>query len=512
MIVTILPSGNGGFHAVQYNENKVSQGKAQLIEMSGFGNIGLFGDYTVAEVTNYLQFYTSRNDRIQKPQFHIAISCKGHELTEEELLDFAHAYLNEMGYGRKGQPILIYAHRDTDNTHLHVVTSRIGPDGKKINHNNERIRSQQAIDKILGTNMKQNSSDDIEIAKTYLFSNLTQFKAILSSLGYEAYEKEDMLYVKKGGQVQTKLPLAEIISLFQNRERDKYRERQLRAILTKYRDLTDNLVQLKKELHNKLGLDLVFFGKKDNPYGYAIVDHKNKTVHSGAQVMPIKQLMEFSSPLEKLAKISDYIDSLLNTDEKLTTKQINKKLRRTGAYVKGDNIFYRGMDTNTELSPKTAALINRNNRISAVESFCPTSNDEVEILCKIYGIDKEDRHLVKPSQTVKEESGEILETIREQFNKYSHKELRSQLRGFGIVIKRYNNRTFAIDFNGHNIIDLEKNGIDVSRLWKDSTIKPAKLPTGKSDIIPHGQNREWEVGSDNSLDKIDDHIDSGMRL
>ena len=28
--------------------------------------------------------------------------------------------------------LLVYAHTDTDNTHIHIVTSRISPDGKKI--------------------------------------------------------------------------------------------------------------------------------------------------------------------------------------------------------------------------------------------------------------------------------------------------------------------------------------------------------------------------------------------
>ena len=42
MIATILP-GSVDFHAVGYNEHKVSKGLARLIEMRNFGTVGLAG-------------------------------------------------------------------------------------------------------------------------------------------------------------------------------------------------------------------------------------------------------------------------------------------------------------------------------------------------------------------------------------------------------------------------------------------------------------------------------------
>ena len=98
MIATILP-GSTNFHAVGYNEHKVSKGVARLIEIQNFGSLGTFHKPTPSELVGYLQKYSSQNSRIRKPQFHVAISCKGHEMSEDELLDFAHQYLKEMGYG-----------------------------------------------------------------------------------------------------------------------------------------------------------------------------------------------------------------------------------------------------------------------------------------------------------------------------------------------------------------------------------------------------------------------------
>ena len=96
MIATILP-GSTNFHAVGYNEHKVSKGVARLIEIQNFGSLGIFHKPTQSELVGYLQKYSSQNSRIRKPQFHVAISCKGHEMSEDELLDFCTPV--SQGYG-----------------------------------------------------------------------------------------------------------------------------------------------------------------------------------------------------------------------------------------------------------------------------------------------------------------------------------------------------------------------------------------------------------------------------
>ena len=71
MIATILP-GSTNFHAVGYNEHKVSKGVARLIEIQNFGSLGTFHKPTQSELISYLQKYSSQNSRIRKPQFHVA--------------------------------------------------------------------------------------------------------------------------------------------------------------------------------------------------------------------------------------------------------------------------------------------------------------------------------------------------------------------------------------------------------------------------------------------------------
>lgn len=340
MIATILPSSTT-FHAVDYNERKVSEGVAELLEMKNFGSIGKIDPYTPDELKQYLIDYTQRNEYIKKPQFHLAISCRGDEYTQEQLLDIAHQYLKDMGYGEEGQPVLIYSHHDTDNNHLHIVTSRIAPDGHKIDHNQERIRSQEVINRIMGENQEQRASDAVKKAFDYRFSTVNQFKAILESSGYECYEKDDRLCIKRDGHVIDTLPMATVQSHLQSFEPDEKRRRQLRAILKKYRDMTADKDELRALMKEKFGIDLVFHGSKDKPYGYTIIDHQTKTVFKGGNVWKLSELLQFLSKEERLHRMDEFIDAMLEDNPDLTTRELNRMLRRQfGTHISKGRIAY----------------------------------------------------------------------------------------------------------------------------------------------------------------------------
>lgn len=138
MIITIHPS-SADFHAIAYNEMKVEKGMATMLEVQNIHGLRPEA-FTSEKLRKYFQDYSARNTYIKKPQFHVAVSCKGAEYTHLQLLDIAHRYLKEMGYAEEGQPLLVYAHHDTGNNHIHIITSRVAPDGHKIEHDQERRR------------------------------------------------------------------------------------------------------------------------------------------------------------------------------------------------------------------------------------------------------------------------------------------------------------------------------------------------------------------------------------
>ena len=513
MIVTILP-GSSDFHAVGYNERKVSKGVARLLEMQNFGALGTFGKPTPDELVKYLQEYTSRNSRIRKAQYHVAFSCKGHERSESEMLVFAHRYLQEMGYGEPGQPLLVYSHYDTDNTHLHIVTSRISPDGKKIAHDHERRRSQEVIDRILGNDRKQKTDDDIAAAKKYTFSSFAQFKAVMVSMGYEVYQKDGTVFVKQGGTVQRKLPLSDIEVLYKSGYRERARCRQLRSILKKYRDVSTNKEELQKELKAKFGIDLVFFGKKDAAYGYMLVDHVSQTVIHGARVLSVDELLDFATPEQRFNHIEDFIDRLLTLNPKTTQSEIYGKIRKQHAYIKKGVIYFNGQSR--PLKPFMAEAIDRNNRIAWVEKFKPFTEAERDLLCGIFKVNRPD--LVSLSSERTTAYADAVNRLHAIFEDETVTSVKGGLYAEGFTIRQDENATYAVNFKQHIIVNLTEEGFDLERLKrkapKQQRQHPSATPTHKprsryvklrdSGSGSHSEKREWEVGQRDGYGEVDD--------
>jgi hypothetical protein len=117
----------------------------------------------------------------------------------------------------------------------------------------------------------------------------------------------------------------------------------LKTILKKYRDLSANKEELAAAMKKKFGISLVFFGQKDSPYGYAIVDHKNKAVFKGGEFISIRELLQFEDAPTRFAKIEQTIDVLLADNPNLTTADINRILyRQFGTRIHQGNISWNG--------------------------------------------------------------------------------------------------------------------------------------------------------------------------
>ena len=308
MIITILPS-SANFHAVAYNEMKVEKGMATLLEAQNIYGLRQ-ENYTSEKLRQFFMDYSSRNTHIQNAQFHVAVSCKGNEYSHQQLLDVAHRYLKEMGYAEEGQPLLIYAHHDTPNNHIHIVTSRVAPDGHKIDHTHEKRRSREITLKIMekfeGRRQEPEVSDIVKEALAYRYTSKAQFCAIMESLGYDCKDDDEkpVVHIYRGGQelgtIQVQLIMQH--ALRDNKPDDK-RRMQLRAILKKYRDLSANKEELAAAMRKKFGISLVFVGKADTPYGYIVVDHKNKTVFKGGEFLSIRELLQFEDAATHFTKI-----------------------------------------------------------------------------------------------------------------------------------------------------------------------------------------------------------------
>lgn len=516
MIATILPS-TSTFHAVNYNEHKVSKGVAALLEIKNFGEYDKLGYDNPEQLVEYLKEYSAQNTRIKNPQFHMALSCKGHEMTEQELVEFAHEYLKEMGYGDDGQPLLIYAHRDTDNTHLHIVTSRVDPRGKKISDSNERRKSQKVLEKLMGRNVGKEAKQHVREALEFDFRSLTQFKAVLEAMGYECYERGGLINVKKGGVVQTRIDISNVehrIETNKQKPMDSSDNMKWRAIFKKYRDLNSSKSGLEKDLRSMFGLSVVWFGKKDSPYGYAVVDFNKKKVLEGGKILSVKDLLDFRTPEEHAESIEHFIDKCMEESPLITTYELNKKLRRMGGYVKKD-IFMFGNHRQL-LKPIIAERLKRNNMISYIESFAPASESERDLLCSINRFTAPD--MIQTPKATTDYKPESIQLLTDILNKA---DFQTEFQSSGWRMLSFESGMFAYNRENRTIVDMSKTnipyerykilsnvnaGIDTKSLSNSNTASDSRNhgtsynPSGtrfpKSGPVQtgRGENREWEVG------------------
>ena len=116
-----------------YNEKKVSKGHATVI-----GSCNIDYDIENKQHPDLDDVFDALDARVKKGKTKepiITISLNPHsddlpKLDDEKLLVMAEEYLYDMGY--KNQPYIIYKHEDIERTHIHIVTTSLDENGKRI--------------------------------------------------------------------------------------------------------------------------------------------------------------------------------------------------------------------------------------------------------------------------------------------------------------------------------------------------------------------------------------------
>jgi hypothetical protein len=280
MIVKFLKA-SADFRGVFYNMDKVGTGKAEMMAAVNFDALDGLNQIKPTDYLNYLQAISSCNKGISKPQLHVAISTNGRDHDKQTLTGIAQLWLEKMGYAE--QPYFIVFHKDTDNNHVHIVSTRVDHEGRKISSGFERVRAVRAINEIMGLDEHRTWQKDLEQAKAYLVSTLPQFKLLLESMGYKISGTDLIKYGKK----LTVLDFDKV----KLREPDQRRARQLKAIFGKYLPQYD-LPDFTEFMKTKMGVELVIHSKDGKPaYGYTVIDHAQKNAYKGSEIMPLKELM-----------------------------------------------------------------------------------------------------------------------------------------------------------------------------------------------------------------------------
>ena len=216
--------------AISYNEQKVINGKAELIAAGRFGC-----DAGLLSFSQKLKRFTNLIDKCVTSDYssvHLSLNfSKDDNLDNDKLQLIARDYLQGIGFDK--QPYLVYRHYDANHTHVHIVTTPVKASGKAINLHNlvklksEPIRKQIEADHDLVKAQSKNKSDknaELPVPKaiygrtptkqaisvivrhvvdTYRFTYFEQFNAVLrqfnvmadtGELGTRMYKSRGLQY------------------------------------------------------------------------------------------------------------------------------------------------------------------------------------------------------------------------------------------------------------------------------------------------------------------------------
>lgn len=293
MIIKIL-SKSSTFGAVQYNTQKINRGDGELM---CFENFPFSKDILPKpnEIKDYLKAVSNTNKRVKNPQFHATISAKGKEYSKGQLTAIGREYLEKMGYSK--QPFIIVAHNDTNNNHIHIVSTRVTIKGKKINHNFEKIRSQKILQKILNKNYGIDENKKIANLLKYKISSANQFRTLLEVNNLQFSEKDGEYKVYKAGIFISN------VNLSLDKQRNKNRTKQLREIFKSYYQTYNHTLknndrgvfssEMTDKLKSSLNIDVIFHvsEKTNKPFGYTVIDNSDKAVYKGSEIFDLKNFM-----------------------------------------------------------------------------------------------------------------------------------------------------------------------------------------------------------------------------
>lgn len=323
MIVKLMKPAGSNFPGVEYNDKKIEKGKGELMLMKNFPSF-INENSNKQQVRDYLKAI-SKSNKVQKPQFHAVISTKFQEHSKEELTMISADFMGQMGYGQ--QPYIVIFHKDTENNHIHIVSTRVNKQtGKKIDDSYEKLKAQKAMVHVMEKRYGINEEEKLNQLLNCKIGSFQQLKTLLNRNGYQLNENTNdgkSITISKNGIVQRRISAHQIV--FSNKESEK-RIRQIRAIFSKYKQLYSNKVfrvddyrkqeamlpedkhkdhwkpviefesELQKKLRDSFGIDIVFHHKDDQmPFGYTLIDHRTATVHKGSEIMKMGELFEFTS-------------------------------------------------------------------------------------------------------------------------------------------------------------------------------------------------------------------------
>ncbi|MBD0724782.1 relaxase [Flavobacterium sp. L1I52] len=319
--------------ALSYNQLKVDQKNGEVLATHRIRET-VNGNYTIAQFYHSFEPYLIVNKRTEKPVLHISLNPDPRDnVSDEDFKQIAKDYMERMGYGN--QPYVVFKHTDIERTHIHIVSTCVDRNGKKIADNYEKLRSmdacrilEQEYKLIAATEKNRNPKEELfrpidykaanvksQIAsvvrylpKYYQYQSLGTYNALLSLFNITAEEVKGELHgqPKQGlvyfalNEKREKASNPFKASLFGKQagldvlqkhfelSKEKTKTEATKDILKKTIEIaihtTSNETDFKKQLLEQGINTVVRRNNEGRIYGITFIDHESRSVWNGSQL------------------------------------------------------------------------------------------------------------------------------------------------------------------------------------------------------------------------------------
>lgn len=335
-MVARIKTPNSIVRALNYNEQKVKQGHAILLQASNY--LKDAEKLSFNDKLKRFQDLIALNERAKTNSLHISLNFdNADKLSADQFKEIADEYMQKIGFGN--QPYLVYQHNDAGHPHIHIVTTSIQENGKRIDTfnigRNQSEKARKEIEAKFNLTRAQNKNtiehqlkpvnvQKVQYGKaetrraitnvldhvlsTYKYASLAELNAVLQQYNVIAdrggetsrtYKSNGLVYrildgdgSKIGVPIKASLiysnpTLKNIQAKFESNDKDRQRHKQRVMNAVDFAALKKSnlsLMELMKALQKEK--IQVVLRQNDNGviYGITYVDHHTKCVFNGSHL------------------------------------------------------------------------------------------------------------------------------------------------------------------------------------------------------------------------------------
>lgn len=297
------------FHNVlNYNEKKVTEQVAVCMEAANYPKNA--ADLSFNQKLKRLENQARLNERTTVNCVHISLNFDPSEQLSDQLLkEITGEYMEKIGFGQ--QPYLLYRHYDAGHPHVHIVSTNIRSDGRRIELHN------------LGKNQSEKARKEIELKYGLLRPEDSKHR---QKYTLEPANVQKVMYGKAATKRAVTTVLNKVIAEYKFSSLPE-----LNAILQQYNIVADRGAE-QSRIHQNDGLVYHILDNRGSRVGVPI---KASDFYNKPTLASLRERFKINEPLKAIhkARLKNAIDFALVRKEIQTVEALARVLSKEGVHL-----------------------------------------------------------------------------------------------------------------------------------------------------------------------------------